>query len=198
MKYVLYGLLVIFLLSLLTGVTQVQPGERAVIWRFGRVLNDKPRPGLYIGLPWGIDRVERVPIELVRRVTVGYDQRQADEEVLTMPTGQLLTGDHNLVNIQVVLDYSVVEDEVEQFVVHQEQTAALVNRAAETILAEWVAGRTVDEVLLNGKRVLPPFLKRKTQERIAPYQLGIKIQDAYITHLYPPADVKPAFDEVTR
>ena len=27
----------------------------------------KPEPGLYVGLPWGIDRVDRVPIDLVRR-----------------------------------------------------------------------------------------------------------------------------------
>ena len=34
-----------------TALTQVQPGERAVIRRLGRVLPDKPRPGLTIGLP---------------------------------------------------------------------------------------------------------------------------------------------------
>ncbi len=198
MKYVLYGLLALLLLSLLTGVTQVQPGERTVIWRCGRLLDEKPGPGLYVGLPWGLDRVERVPIELVRRVTVGYEPRLTDEDGVTMPTGQMLTGDHNLVNVQVVLDYNVIEAEVEQFVVQQDGVDALVNRAAETALAEWVAGRTVDEVLLHGKRTLPPWLVQQTQQRIGPYRLGIRIQGAYVTHLYPPADVKPYFDEVTR
>jgi membrane protease subunit HflK len=198
MKYVVYLLVALFLLSLLTGVTQVQPGERAVIWRFGRVRDEKPGPGLYIGLPWGIDRVERVPIELVRRVTVGYDQRQADEDALATPAGQLLTGDHNLVNVQVVLDYIVVEDEVEQFVAQQDRVELLVKRAAETVLAEWMAGRGVEEVLLHGKRTLPQHLTRRTQECIAPYRLGIRIQSADVTHLYPPAEVKSAFDDVTR
>jgi membrane protease subunit HflK len=82
--------------------------------------------------------------------------------------------------------------------VQRDRVDALVNRAAETALAEWVAGRTVDEVLLSGKRLLPRYLVQKTQERIAPYRLGIKIRDADVTHLYPPADVKSAFDDVTR
>src|SRR5262249_7247929 len=53
-----------------TAVTQVRPGERAVVRRFGRVLDHRPEPGLYVGLPWGMDRVDRVPIGLVRGVKV--------------------------------------------------------------------------------------------------------------------------------
>ena len=40
------------------------------------------------------------------------------------------------------------------------------SRAAETALAEWVAGRTVDDVLLNGKNEMGPDLVQRTQERI--------------------------------
>ena len=102
---------------LLTGLTQVRPGERAVVRRFGRVLDEKPSPGLWIGLPWGMERVDRVPVDQVRRVEVGY-QPDADEDYLTTPPGQLLTGDHNLVNVQVVLNYAVRADAVEDYVVH--------------------------------------------------------------------------------
>src|SRR4051794_28957600 len=86
---------------LLTGLTFIRPGERAVVRRFGRVLDKKPAPGLWIGLPWGIDRVDRVPVSLVRRIEIGYQPDTADD--LTAPPGQLLTGDHNLVNVRVVL-----------------------------------------------------------------------------------------------
>src|SRR5947209_4924705 len=83
----------------LTGVTQVRPGEVAVVRRFGRVLPDKPEPGLWVGLPWGVDRVDRVPVDRVQSVVVGYQPEDAGRSEL--PTGQLLTGDHNLVNVQV-------------------------------------------------------------------------------------------------
>ena len=57
---------------LLTGLTLVRPGERAVVRRFGRVLEHKPEPGLWVGLPRGMDRVDRVPVDRVQEVQVGY------------------------------------------------------------------------------------------------------------------------------
>src|SRR5437763_12670806 len=99
----LYPVVLLLVGYLLTGVTQVRPGERAVVRRFGRVLEQKPEPGLWVGLPWGMDRVDRVPVDRVQEVTVGY--RDGDTEAA--PTGQVLTGDHNLVNLRVVLNYKV-------------------------------------------------------------------------------------------
>src|SRR5204863_1069811 len=99
--------------------------------------------------PWGIDRVERVPVDLVRRLLVGY-QPDGQAETVQTPPGQLLTGDHNLVNVQIALIYSVNEDHVEDYVIQAERADSFVARAAETVLAERVASRTIDEVLLRG------------------------------------------------
>src|SRR5262249_50781624 len=68
----------------------------------------------------------------------------------------------------------------------------------EAVLAEWVAGHTVDEVLLRGKVELPAFLTQHTQARLGPYQLGVVIQGASVAYLLPPSEVKRDFDEVTR
>lgn len=196
MKYLL-GIFLLGLIGyLLTGVAQVRPGERALVRRFGRVV-DKPGPGLRIGLPCGMERVDRVPVDLVRRVAIGY-RPDADETDQTTPPGQLLTGDHNLVNVQVLLDYSVSDDRLEDYVVQAERADGVIARAGEAILAEWVGGRKVDEVLLQGKVELPALLVERTQGRIEPYLLGVVIQRASVSHLFPPAEVKSAFDDVTR
>src|SRR5436190_18960039 len=98
MKRVLFIIaLVGFAASLLTGMTEVRPGERAVVRRFGRVLEHKPEPGLWVGLPWGIDRVDRVPVDLVRRVLIGYQPEAADNS--QAPPGQLLTGGDHVVSV---------------------------------------------------------------------------------------------------
>jgi membrane protease subunit HflK len=180
-----------------TCVAQVGPGERGVVRRFGRVIATVG-PGLYIGLPWGIDRVDRVDVDRLRHVTVGFSASESDDMGLSTPAGQLLTGDHNLVNVQVVLDYAVKDTEVELFVLYGDGADGLVARAAETVLAEWAAGRGVDEVLLRGKEVLPRLLKAETQRRLAPYKLGVQIELASVSHLYPPRQVKDSFEAVTR
>ena len=162
MKRVALGLLLVLLGGyLLTGVVEVRPGERAVIRRFGEVLKDKPGPGLHVGWPWGIDRVERLKVDDVRRIEVGFTGRDADEATAT-PTGQLLIGDHNLVNVQVIITYSIDNDQVEKYFLHSDRAELLIASTAETVLAEWVAGRNVDHVLLDGKKLLKGVLDRKS------------------------------------
>ena len=95
------------LATLLSSVAQIQPDERVVVRRFGRVLDEQPGPGLHFFLPWGLDQVDRVKVQ-VREVTVGYPVKQEESDDLrASPPGQLLTGDHNLVNLQATLYYTV-------------------------------------------------------------------------------------------
>jgi membrane protease subunit HflK len=123
---------------------------------------------------------------------------ETDDNSQTTPAGQLLTGDHNLVKVQAILYYAVDEDRVADYVILRDRADALIARAAEAILAEWVASRTVDDVLLRGKVELPDYLVRHTQERIIPYRLGALIQAVSVPQISPPAEVQSAFDEVTR
>jgi membrane protease subunit HflK len=180
----------------LTGVTQVRPGERAVVRRLGRVLDEKPGPGLWFGLPWGFERVDRVAIDKIRGVEVGFNPDEDDTGMT--PPGQLLTGDHNLVNLRIVVNYTVQEEDVAAFAMQAGRADGLVARAAETALAEWVAGRTVDDVLITAKAELPRFLVFHAQERLDAYDLGVHVQDATVTYALPPSQVKAAFDNVTQ
>jgi len=178
----------------LTGVAQVRPGERAVVRRFGRVVA-QPGPGLWVGLPWGMDRVERVPVNFVHRQYVGF-QPGADVDQF-MPPGQMLTGDQNLVNVQVAVDYSVGEgDAVIDFVLSRDRVEPAISRATEAALHEWVAANGVDDVLLKGKVELRQWLPPRVQERIEPYRLGVRVQSASVVYLGAPEDVKPDFERV--
>src|SRR5438874_2619520 len=139
MRRVCVLLILAVLASLLTGVTQVRPGERAVVRRFGRVVAT-PGAGLRVGLPWGLETVERVAVDRVRRVTVGY-LPEVEEAGDDAPPGQLLTGDQNLVNVQAVIDYAVRADAVADYAAAADRVDGALSRAAEAAVAEWVAGR---------------------------------------------------------
>jgi len=196
MRWVRYLLVLALVLYLLTGVVQVRQGERAVVRRFGRVLDEKPTPGLWVGLPWGLDHVERVEVDTMRSVQVGAADRADEEGVI--PVGQLLTGDHNLVNVQVVVYYKVRAEEVALFVVEKDRVEPMLARAAEATMAEWVAARTVDEVLLRGKNAMRGELIERVRARVEPYRLGIEVLDARVAKIAPPDEVKPDFDSVSR
>lgn len=197
MKIFKYILMLALAVYLLTGLHQIRPEERAVVKRFGRIVA-KPGPGLWVGLPWGIDRVERVPIATVRRVTVGWMPEQEDNS--GSPSGQLLTGDENLVNVRVHVDYAIAEGDsaLEDYVLQRDRVDTLIAREAESALAEWVAATRVDDVLLTGSRVLPEWLVRRTQERIESHRLGVRIQQASVALLTAPDEVRSAFDAVNQ
>lgn len=196
-RLLLIGALLLFTVATVgTTLTEVRPGERAVIRRWGRILPDRPGPGLHIGLPWGIDRVERVPVGIVRRVVVGFRDELSEEN--TTPPGQLLTGDHNLVNVQAEIDYRVREEQVDLFALHVDRADGLVARIAESVLAEWVAGRGVDDVLIRGKAMLPITLVHEANRRLDAFGLGVEVEQASLTRLNPPEEVKDAFEQVAQ
>jgi membrane protease subunit HflK len=199
MKRLILGVagLLLLLYTVASALTQIEPGERGVVRQFGRVLSEKPGPGLYRGLPWGMEQVDRIPVGKVRRVSVGFTGKDEEDPSVT-PAGQLLTGDHNLVNVQAEVYYKVIDGEVEKFALQSDRAEPVLARLAEAALAEWIAGRTVDEVLVRGKLDLPGHVRAAIQERLPSYDLGIEVEQASIIRLYPPDEVKAAFDEVAK
>jgi modulator of FtsH protease HflK len=192
-KRLRYLPLIALALYLLTGVAQVRPEERAVVRRFGKVVAH-PGPGLWVGLPYGIDRLDRVPTATVRRVPVGYRPDASEDD----PAGQFLTGDQNLVNIQVAIDYAVGDGttDLENYVAQRDRVDGILSRETGAALAEWVAGRGVDDVLLTGNVALPGWLVKRVQQRVAPQGLGVGVQQASVAYLAPPDEVRAAFEEV--
>jgi membrane protease subunit HflK len=195
MRRLLYPAGVLLALYLLTGVVQVRPGERAVVRRFGRVLPEKPGPGLWVGLPWGMDRVDRIEVDAVRTVSVGYDGDPGDGAV---PAGQFITGDNNLVNVNFSLFYKVDPDRLADFAVQADLVPAALARLAESAACEWAAGRAVDDVLLRGKTALRAELLSRVRAGLSGLNLGVEVLDARVSHVGPPDEVREAFDAVAR
>ena len=192
-----YILILAFVAYLLTGLAQVRPEERAVVRRFGQVVA-RPGPGLWVGLPWGIDRVDRVPVRTVRQIKAGFIPDNASDSSGT-PIGQFLTGDQNLVNVQLTLDYAIGETDadLDDFVMHKDQVDVTLAREAEAAAGEWAGGRGVDEVLLTGTAALPTWIMDRIQGRIAALKLGVRVQRVGVA-LAPPDEVRAAFEQVSQ
>jgi regulator of protease activity HflC (stomatin/prohibitin superfamily) len=75
--FVLLGV-AILVLFLMTCVVVVEPGEQAVVERFGnpRGLTDRSvaalEPGIHLKLPWPIDRATRYPVDRIRTILLGF------------------------------------------------------------------------------------------------------------------------------
>ncbi|MCU0703792.1 MAG: SPFH domain-containing protein [Fimbriiglobus sp.] len=191
-----YMVPIVLVAYLLTGVSQVEPDERAVVRRFGQVI-DRPGPGLRIGLPWGIDRVDKFKVRTVQ-LTVGYNPDETADSP-GIPAGQFVTGDQNLINLRMVVAYEIDtrDGELENYAAHRDRVDAVLARESEAVASEWTAACTVDEVL-SGRAMIARRVTERLPQRIAPHRLGVVVQRVSVEHLAAPDEVKDSFDAVNQ
>src|ERR1700681_4133153 len=93
-------------LWLLSGVYIVSANQQAVVTRFGAVVEPRVMPGIHIALPWPVDRVTKLKVQQLQRLVVGGD---LPDNVIgrSQPLqAQFITGDQNIIQMRVVVQYS--------------------------------------------------------------------------------------------
>jgi membrane protease subunit HflK len=177
---------------LASGVFVVQPDELALIRRFGRLLPDVREPGLHFGLPWGLDRIERVKPREVRRVLIGGVALAGDSAGAEVP--QLLTGDRNLVNVRATVQYVLAD--AASYVRNRHLVDRLAGLAGEAGLGQVMAARAVDPLLTQGKAEAAEAVRGELQALVDRYQLGIAIRSVDLGSIEPPPEVAESFAAV--
>ena len=82
--------------------------QQGVVRRFGRVVNDKVMPGIHYRLPWPFEKVDRPRTLQVKVMSVGFRMVDKVKGVSPLPEEtQILTGDENIIDIQMIVQYRV-------------------------------------------------------------------------------------------
>jgi modulator of FtsH protease HflK len=187
-------LLAALALWLLSGIYLIQPDQQAVVTRFGAVTEPRVPPGLHYALPWPVDRVFKLKVQQTRRLAIGGD---LPDEVLgrTQPNAsQFITGDQNIINVNVVVQYSVSEPA--QFLFHSQDVAAVIGAVVESELARRIAHAQVDDVLTTGKVAIQNSVREAAQKGIDGYRTGVVLASVNIDSVTPPAEAADAFRDV--
>jgi membrane protease subunit HflK len=193
MKWLWIALALAALVYATTGIYTVGTDERAIVRRFGRVVSEQKEPGLHFGLPWGLDRVDRVKPSETKTVAVGAISSAA-RVLAAAPSdslAQFLTGDQNLVNVHATIQYTMNDPTLYLFAALNPDR--IVARSAEASITATLADQSIDNVLTVGKDALAVVIASKLQDRLREYQLGIEIRSVSLTELAPPPRVADAF-----
>ena len=190
-RYLILGILVLLGVHLASGFYVVGADERAVVRRFGAV-ETEVGPGMHYRLPWPVDRLDVVKTTSVMKVGVGFAIPTGESAA---PSGmELLTGDTNIVNAALVLQY-VIRDPAE-FLFAIEEPQVFVAAIAEGVLTETVVSMPIDEVLTRGRVALQERVKAKAQELLDLRHTGIRIVSASIMTITLDRSVVQAFQDV--
>ncbi len=182
-------------LVILTGVWTVRENEQGVVTRFGRV-SRVLTPGIQFTLPWPIERLTTVGTREVRDITVGYRAEADDDESVTRNEAEWLTGNTNIVDVKVVVQYRI-DDPVEYLFRHgRDQADYLIRKCVESVLTESIASIGVDDLLGTGRNRVRQLVLQRGRELMENYETGIFVESANFEKLSAPDRVKHAFDDV--
>lgn len=200
-------LLAAVLLWLLTGIYIVGGNERAVVRRFGRAVTDPDsgpvlrRNGLHYDWPWPLSRVERVNLNEIRTLNIPLKSPEPDVESLLLdealpPEPAFLTGDKNLLNVYLAVQYRVDETAVANFLYGSEGLEDRLACLTETTTTNLLARSGVDYVQVSGLAEWRRELTRQLQQKADRQQLGVIIEDVALDEISPPIQVKADFLDV--
>jgi len=192
-KRVLVLSIVCLLAYLGTGLYFVQPDEQVVVRRFGRMLPEPREPGAHFGLPWGLDRIDRVKSREVKLVTIG--PLNLGGEAVGTSASQYLTGDRNLINVRATVHYTIARP-LGKYLFNTIGVDSLVAGAGEAAMSGVLAGQPVDQALTLGKQELAILVCERLQQLADQYDLGVTIRSVDVGGVEPPAEVAEAFDNV--
>lgn len=198
--YLLLGLgAAIVAIGILTSFFTVQPEERAVLKRFGRVYGIAD-PGLHFKLPFGIDTVQKVATERVLKQEFGFRTEESagfDRSQFTGPIPDeslMLTGDLNIIQVEWVVQYRI--EEPIKFLYGMRNPTQTLRDLSESVMRRVVGNRVGSEVLTTARVDIANTAREEIQEAMDAYDNGIRVITVELQDVVPPARVQPAFNAV--
>ena len=200
-RFIIVGILVLILLF--SSVFIVNQPEEAVITRFGRYVGTKG-PGLQIKLPF-IERADKVNVLAVRTEEFGYStQRGGFNPRYSSNTSEsiMLTGDLNIVDVEWIIQYRVVDSRAWLFNVNEPvRTIRDVSRSVINMLVGDraimdIMGRERNAIQEEGRVIMNDMFRRYGPENSS--GLGINVIAVQLQNVIPPTDVQEAFEDVNK
>ena len=187
---------VIIAIYLLTGIYTIGPSEVGLVKQFGRYVATVD-PGIHYHLPAPIQSVVAVNVLEVRKEEIGFRtiSPPPSPRYQTVETEALmLTGDGNIAHVEMIVQYRVKD--AEQFAFNIINPKVIVKQAAEAVLREQVATRTLDETLTEERDVIGTDTEIALQSLLDVYGAGIVVGNIQLQDVKPPREVITAFDDV--
>lgn len=190
---------IILILWVTSGIYKVGPGEVGVVLQFGRHVRIA-EPGLNFRLPWPIQTHDVVNVRSVRSAEIGYrtlDNRRTGRSIQRIAEEALmLTGDENIVEVQLFVQY-IVQDPV-KFLFRARDPEETLAATAEVALRSVVGRNTIDHTMTEGRGEVEADLREHLQFLLDGYETGLLATEVRLLVVDAPDQVRNAFHDVVR
>ncbi len=169
-------------LAIYSSAYQIEQAERGVVLVFGEYSHTM-QPGLRFTLPRPFAEVFKVNVDTIR---------QEDN------SGQMLTEDKNLIEIDYSIQYRIDEERVNDFLFSVANPENTVKQVSESVMRQVAGTRTLDFIINENRTAVNLEARGDVQSMLNQYKTGVQITQLNITEVHPPINVKEAFDDVVK
>ena len=194
--------ILIGLLLLLTTYYQVEPEEVGVVQLFGAYVRTTG-PGPHLKLPFGIERVTKVPVQRQLKMEFGFRTSRTGTRSEYEPDSQettdesvMLTGDLNVAVVEWIVQFRIKDPKA--FLFHIRNVPKTFRDMSEAAVRRVVGDHSVDEVITIGRAEIELAARAELQRLCDLYGIGIEVQQLKLQNVNPPGPVRPAFNEVNQ
>jgi modulator of FtsH protease HflK len=193
-------LALLLLILAFTAIKTVGPEEEGVVLTVGQY-SRTVQPGLNFILPFGIERMYKIPVQRQLKQEFGFRTVAANVRSEYTKKGftdesLMLSGDLNLADVEWVVQYRIVNSYNYLFKVRNAEKA--LRDMAESAMRKIVGDRTVNEVLTVGRQEVASSVEVLLQRMCDEYENGIRIDQVVLQDVNPPESVKPSFNAVNQ
>lgn len=188
---------VAIVLSGLTLLYQVGPEEEGLVLRFGKHIKTA-EPGLHIKLPFGIDRVIKVPTRIVDVEAFGYRVGHGGAYSTTgyKDENSMLTGDLNIVLAGWDVQFSRVNSR--DYVFNVREPINTLRDISQSVMREVMGDRASILILTVGRPDIQRRVRELIQRQCDQFGMGIQINEVNLLFVDPPAQVLDAFNDLNK
>ena len=189
-------LTILFAVMIVFGLTcyyTVDDKQQAVVTTFGKV-TDITDAGVHLKLPFGIQQVEKVDVNVYQKITLGYNPVGSGYTVDDRESA-MITGDYNIVNVDFFVEYKI-SDPV-QYLYSSNDPESILRNLVQSQVRNVVGSSTVDSVLTDGKENIQMQVRNLVTDILNQYDIGLSLVDVKIQDAEPPTqEVIEAFKNV--
>ena len=173
----------VLIIGILTCFYTVDDKQQAVVTTFGKV-TDITDAGLHFKLPFGIQQVKKVDVNIYQKIELGYTTLSDGNMVTKDSESSMITGDYNIVNVDFFVEYKI-SDPV-QYLYSSNQPELILKNLIQSQIRNVVGSSTVDSVLTTGKENIQMQVRELVTQILQEYDIGLTLVDVRIQDSEPP------------
>jgi len=193
LKGIIIGVIVAFILFAVVSTSwyTVNDKQEAIVTTFGKV-TDVTGAGMHFKLPFGIQQVELVDVNIIQKIELGY---RSDSGKTVETESKMISGDYNIVNVDFFIGYKISDPVKYRY--SSQKPSEILRNLAQSQIRNVIGSFDVDSILTTQKGEIQTQVKELIVEELAEYDIGLVLTDIKIQDAEPPTeDVNEAFKNV--